>query len=74
MLHCTIGEGPFRLIGIGASDLAETAGDDLGADLLDPSEARGFAAERVADEVRKRFGRDAITLGRGFGQAGRDLP
>ena len=67
MLHCTMSEGPFRLIGIGASDLAATAGDDLGADLLDPSEARGFAAERVADAVRKRFGQDAITLGRGLG-------
>lgn len=66
MLHCTMDQGPFRLIGIGASSLSAATVDDLGADLLDPSEARGFAAERVADLVRKRFGRDAITLGRGL--------
>ena len=66
MLHCNMIDAPFRLIGIGASALVATAADDAGADLLDPGEARRFAAERAKDAVRNRFGPDAILLGRGL--------
>ncbi|PJN95481.1 hypothetical protein CNY89_08245 [Amaricoccus sp. HAR-UPW-R2A-40] len=66
MLQRSMTDAPFRLIGIGVSDLVATTADDAGADLLDPGEARRFAAERAKDAVRNRFGSDAITLGRGL--------
>ena len=67
MLQRGMDEAPFRMIGLGVSDLIATAAEDAGADLLDPAESRRFAAERVKDVVRSRFGRDSIILGRGLG-------
>lgn len=58
------GEGPFRLIGVGLSDLTSDDGADLSADLLDPDAARRLAAERATDAIRARFGKDAILKGR----------
>lgn len=57
-------EGPFRLIGVGISDLslAETA--DLSHDLLDQGADKRAAAERATDKIRAKFGRDAIKKGR----------
>jgi DNA polymerase-4 len=57
-------QGPFRLIGVGISDLAPEAQADLSADLLDPDAPRRAAAERAADAIRARFGREAIIKGR----------
>ncbi|KAA9006061.1 DNA polymerase IV [Histidinibacterium aquaticum] len=56
--------GPYRLLGVGISELtgAETA--DRGGDLLDPDAPRRAQAERAADAIRARFGRDAILKGR----------
>jgi len=56
--------GPFRLIGVGISDLAPEAQADLSGDLLDPQAGRRAAAERAADAIRARFGHDAIIKGR----------
>jgi DNA polymerase-4 len=56
--------GPFRLIGVGVSDLAPAAAADLSDDLLDPGAARRAGAERAADRIRERFGADAILKGR----------
>ncbi len=56
--------GPFRLIGVGISDLAGAAEADLTGDLLDPNAGRRIAAERATDAIRARFGRDAIIKGR----------
>ena len=58
------GEGPFRLIGVGLSDLTDSAGADLSDDLLDPQAARRRAAERATDAIRARFGNGAILKGR----------
>ena len=56
--------GPFRLIGVGISDLvAEQDGAETG-DLLDPAAGRRAAAERATDMIRARFGADAIIKGR----------
>lgn len=54
--------GPFRLIGVGISDLAPVATDV--DDLLDPAGTRRLEAERAADRIRARFGDKAIILGR----------
>ena len=55
----------FRLIGIGAHDLAE-AGEPAQGDLFGGGEA-GSGVDKALDAVRDRFGDDAIVKGRGFG-------
>ncbi|RVT83260.1 DNA polymerase IV [Rhodobacteraceae bacterium CCMM004] len=58
------GRGPFRLLGVGLSDLGPGDGADLSGDLLDPGAGRRAAAERATDRIRARYGRDAIVKGR----------
>jgi DNA polymerase IV len=57
-------KGPFRLIGVGISDLAPEDQADLSQDLLDPDARRRAAAERATDAIRARFGAEAIIKGR----------
>ena len=56
--------GPFRLIGVGLSDLTAAGDADRMSDLLDPQAAARRAAERATDAIRARFGKDAIIKGR----------
>ncbi|MCA3441231.1 MAG: DNA polymerase IV [Rhodobacter sp.] len=56
--------GPFRLIGIGLSDLTVAGDADRMSDLLDPQATARRAAERATDAIRARFGKDAIIKGR----------
>ncbi len=56
--------GPFRLIGVGLSDIRPEREADLSADLLDPGAARRAGAERAADQIRAKFGKNAILKGR----------
>jgi DNA polymerase-4 len=58
--------GPFRLIGIGFSDLSAAPDQDPIGDLLDPTAPRRAGAERAVDRIRAKYGRDAIIKGRGF--------
>ncbi|MGR3435887.1 MAG: DNA polymerase IV, partial [Shimia sp.] len=55
---------PYRLLGVGISDLVEA--DAMGAmgDLLDPGAAARERAERATDAIRARYGDDAIVKGR----------
>jgi len=64
MLQRDIGMGPFRLLGLSASDFIRSACDDDAADLLDVVAAKRLAAERATDDIRKRFGPTSIVLGR----------
>jgi DNA polymerase IV len=57
-------QGPYRLIGVGISDLLDDAKADLSGDLLDPEAEKRSKAERATDEIRQRFGPDAILKGR----------
>lgn len=57
-------KGPFRLIGVGISDLATDDQADLSGDLLDLEARRRAAAERATDAIRARFGAEAIINGR----------
>lgn len=57
-------EGPYRLIGVGLADLVSAEQADLSGDLLDPKAGQRAKAERATDEIRKRFGTDAILKGR----------
>lgn len=56
--------GPFRLIGIGISDLSAADPGQMAGDLLDPDAGKRSAAERATDAIRARFGADAIIKGR----------
>jgi DNA polymerase-4 len=56
--------GPFRLIGVGLSDIIGENDADLTADLLDPDARKRAAAERATDRIRARFGAEAIVKGR----------
>ena len=56
--------GPFRLIGVGISDLAPEDQADLAQDLLDPNATKRAAAERATDAIRAKFGAEAIIKGR----------
>lgn len=55
---------PFRLLGVGLSELSPASGRDPAGDLLDPGAARRAAAERATDAIRAKFGADAIIKGR----------
>ena len=57
-------KGPFRLIGIGISELGSAADADRIGDLLDPNAGKRAKAEAAADKIREKFGKDAIIKGR----------
>ncbi|MGB5869877.1 MAG: DNA polymerase IV [Albidovulum sp.] len=64
-LMAGVGEkGPYRLIGVGLSELVAGANADLTGDLLDPDAVKRAKAERATDQIRTKFGRDAIVKGR----------
>ena len=56
-------KAPFRLIGIGISDLTDEAVRPA-IDLFDPSAESRAKAEKATDKIRDRFGTDAILKGR----------
>jgi DNA polymerase-4 len=75
----------FRLIGIGAAELAEPGGVPAQTDLFAPAatasadDPKLAAVEKAMDAVRGKFGSTAIRKGRGLGigkgaRRGRDLP
>ncbi|MBC7141979.1 MAG: DNA polymerase IV, partial [Rhodobacteraceae bacterium] len=57
-------KGPYRLIGVGLSDIVPARAADLTPDLLDPTAAKRAVAERATDAIRARFGPNAIVKGR----------
>ncbi|MEM9974066.1 MAG: DNA polymerase IV [Pseudomonadota bacterium] len=57
-------EGPFRLLGVGVSEIVPASAADLSGDLLDPGASARIGAERATDKIRARFGQDAIIKGR----------
>ena len=56
--------GPFRLLGVGISQLSGANGADREGDLLDQDAGKRAEAERAADKIRAKFGADAIMKGR----------
>jgi DNA polymerase-4 len=64
LLDAALSSAPFRLIGVGLTELGAPGGEV--GDLLDPDAARRAQAERAADAIRGRFGDGAIVKGRGL--------
>ncbi|SHI96726.1 DNA polymerase-4 [Wenxinia saemankumensis] len=56
--------GPYRLLGVGLSEIGPAEGADVEFDLLDPGAGRRIEVERAADRIRARFGAEAILKGR----------
>lgn len=63
LLSLVLDKAPFRLIGVGISDLTDEAVRPA-ADLFDPGAESRAKAERATDQIRDRFGVDAILKGR----------
>ncbi len=64
LLEGELENGPFRLIGVGISDLSDARNAAETPDLLDPDAPRRAAAEAATDQIRARFGTQAIRKGR----------
>jgi DNA polymerase-4 len=64
LLKAEARNGPFRLIGVGLSDLSGLADADQG-DLVNTAAPKRAALERALDQVAARFGKGAVKTGRG---------
>lgn len=64
LLVNAISQGPFRLLGCGLSDLLPQSEGAVISDLLDPGAQKRADAERATDQIRERFGNNAIIKGR----------
>jgi DNA polymerase-4 len=65
MLRAAADGTPYRLVGIGASELVDAAQADP-PDLLDPTLERHIRVERAIDDVRAKLGNKVIAKGRGL--------
>jgi DNA polymerase IV len=63
LLAAELSKGPFRLIGVGLTDLSEPETADHG-DLMNTSAPRKAALERALDQVKAKFGKGAVKSGR----------
>ncbi len=52
----------WRLIGVGISDIVESAA--ASGDFFDTGESRALSGEKAIDALRGRFGAEAIIMGR----------
>jgi len=57
-------DSPYRLLGVGLSDISKAADATSYGDLLDPGAGKRAQAERATDAIRQKFGADAILKGR----------
>ncbi|HSF92536.1 MAG TPA: DNA polymerase IV [Paracoccaceae bacterium] len=64
LLDREVQNGPFRLLGVGISNLVASGENPETPDLLDPNAPKRAAAERAKDKIRAKFGPDSILSGR----------
>ncbi len=64
LLDKTITQGPFRLIGVGISELSHSDDKQAEQDFFDPHATKAAKAEIARDQIRAKFGKDAIFKGR----------
>jgi len=64
LLAPVLEKAPFRLIGVGISNLSDMVDVMSMGNLLDPRAGKREQAERAADTIKEKFGKDAIQKGR----------
>jgi DNA polymerase-4 len=64
LLQSVIDKAPFRLIGVGISNLSNVAQAHSMGNLLDPDAGKREQVERAADKIKQKFGNNAILKGR----------
>ena len=64
LMEAAIGNGPFRLVGAGLSGLCLASQAEREPELLDDGALNRIKVERVTDEIREKFGNEAMIKGR----------
>ncbi len=57
-------QGPFRLVGVGLGDIAQAGPVEEELEFLDSRNSNRLRSEIATDEIRRKFGKDAIRKGR----------
>ena len=57
-------KGPFRLVGVGLNDISPAGPAETELEFLDPVSRNRMRTELASDEIRRKFGKDAIRKGR----------
>jgi len=63
-LQSSIVNGPFRLVGAGMSGLCLASQAEREPELIDDGAVNRIKVERVTDEIREKFGDEAMIKGR----------
>ncbi len=64
LLEAALPHGPFRLLGVGLSELCPDHAAESSDDLLDTDAPKRREIENATDRIRQKFGKDAIKKGR----------
>ena len=64
LMEAALGNGPFRLVGAGLSGLCLASQAEREPELLDDGALNRIKVERVTDEIREKFGDEAMIKGR----------
>ena len=64
LMEAAIGNGPFRLVGAGLSGLCQASQAEREPELLDDGALNRSKVELVTDEIREKFGDEAMIKGR----------
>jgi len=64
LLKSALANGPFRLLGVGITELCAEEAAEGSVDLLDTDAPKRRAIEEATDSIREKFGKDAIKKGR----------
>ena len=64
LMEAAMGNGPFRLVGAGLSGLCLASQAEREPELLDDGALNRIKVERVTDEIREKFGDEAMIKGR----------
>ena len=64
LLQAVLDKAPFRLIGVGISNLSKPEENHSLGNFLDPDAGKREQVERAADKIKEKFGKNAILKGR----------
>ena len=64
LLKASISNGPFRLVGAGLSGLCLASQAEREPELLDGGATNRIKVERVTDQIREKYGEEAVIKGR----------